>query len=1232
MSIALVSIALAGPAISESGGISKWSDIPKKSITDDGQARIIVELHVPDIERLARDSAVLRKLPKEHREADLIRKSAEIADAAFSKAIDNITSKLLNRLPQKDRRVSRQYSFLPFLALGVTPDGLRQLMAAPEVKSIYPDVPVSLPIYEPSDNRSIAEDLSKPAMSDTVGLIGAEKAWGKGLTGEGWYVAILDTGIRSTHEFFQGKHIIEACFSLLEHCPNHESEMTGTGAAAHYPSRYYGYDHGTHVAGIAVGKKPDNTLFGVARDADIIAVNVFSKFYDNDCGEKHDFCIMSYPSDQLAGLDFVFGLSSINNIGAANMSLGGGIYTDYCDSQPQKIAIDMLLYADIATAIATGNDGNCQGVGAPSCISTAIAVMASTKNDQKVVFSNWSATMADVFAPGVSILSATGDLDNSYYNRSGTSMAAPHVAGGLTLMRQYEPAASVTTNFARITEKGPLIATTCASTGSKPRISLDNFSIGFVYPVWISIEDAGMSKPNTSLEFGAGWDSYRGHLGEDHAYPEGHSVRAAYSGTVVGSGFDGTDATGWGNYIVIRHDHHALPNYGIIFSQYAHLKVRYVAIGDTVMAGDVIGALGNTGFTTDPHLHFEIKTGSDLGRGFTGIDFSADTVVDSGMTYYRPSTFITAHRILSPIELAPYQPFPDTGQTVCSYADGQEASCDVIQPGDPYYGQDVHYQPRLPKSYTKLGNGGMVLPDDALHVDDGGPWIITRDNVTGLIWELKTNANRHDLFTGYDKSQFIAELNTTKFGEFEDWRPPSREELSSLVNRRDYNPAIDEFWFPDTMSYGYWSSTIHAGYSTSGWYVDFNYGEVKYASMSTGFHVRAVRGGESPRSSFVDNGNGTVTDNTTGLMWQKCSYGQTWDGSACTGTDVTMNWQQALEAVQGLTLAGYNDWRLPNINELQSLVDDSRHQPAIDQSFFQIFSFWNWDSDYWSSSTEPSIGSAWRVQFAHGEVSYSYYSNKSNSCYARAVRGGQVSSLGSLIISIEPEDAIVASAQWRRIGSNTWQDSQTEIIVPAREHIIQFKDIDGWQIPDNQTIIVEEGLTASVTVTYSQLPGSLHVTIKGPDQAKWRLAGTTSWLNSEETEGHLSEGQYIVEFSIVPGWDTKTNETVNIKSGATFNLKVTYIQNTTQYQVDASPTAYGGTVAGGGTFIHNSWVTLTATPDSGYTFSHWTENGQVVKGRSRYEFHIASDRNLLAHFREVNGLPGVLMLLLDDEE
>jgi hypothetical protein len=124
-----------------------------------------------------------------------------------------------------------------------------------------------------------------------------------------------------------------------------------------------------------------------------------------------------------------------------------------------------------------------------------------------------------------------------------------------------------------------------------------------------------------------------------------------------------------------------------------------------------------------------------------------------------------------------------------------------------------------------------------------------------------------------------------------------------------------------------------------------------------------------PREArFVDNGDGTVTDNCTGLMWQKE-----------TAQYNTYIWQQALQYCENLDLAGQTDWRLPNVRELQSIVDYGRQQPAIDP-IFGAQSKW-----YWSSSTLLFFSShAWLVMFESGSVSSTY---KLDGYYVRAVRG-----------------------------------------------------------------------------------------------------------------------------------------------------------------------------------------------------------------------------------------------------
>ena len=205
-------------------------------------------------------------------------------------------------------------------------------------------------------------------------------------------------------------------------------------------------DHGTHVAGIAAGKNGSfagNTFSGVAKDASIIAIQVFSRF-DNGgfCGGSSP-CVLSYTSDQIRGLERVYALRNTYKIASANMSIGGTTYTSPCDAVniTLKDAINDLRDAGIATVIASGNNGETNAISFPGCISSAVSVGNTTKQDVVSSFSN-SAYFLSLLAPGSSITSSVPGTGYEAWN--GTSMAAPHVAGAWAVLRQANPDAGVT--------------------------------------------------------------------------------------------------------------------------------------------------------------------------------------------------------------------------------------------------------------------------------------------------------------------------------------------------------------------------------------------------------------------------------------------------------------------------------------------------------------------------------------------------------------------------------------------------------------------------------------------------------------------------------------------------------------------------------------------------------------------------------------------------------------------
>ena len=117
----------------------------------------------------------------------------------------------------------------------------------------------------------------------------------------------------------------------------------------------------------------------------------------------------------------------------------------------------------------------------------------------------------------------------------------------------------------------------------------------------------------------------------------------------------------------------------------------------------------------------------------------------------------------------------------------------------------------------------------------------------------------------------------------------------------------------------------------------------------------------------IDTDNGVATDASTGLMWQMCNTGETWQSSAarCDGTATTLNWQQALQASEQANTAGYDDWRLPNVKELMHIIERSCAEPATQLSLFPSTK----NEVYWTGSPVFNTGAdnlVWAVHFKEG--------------------------------------------------------------------------------------------------------------------------------------------------------------------------------------------------------------------------------------------------------------------------
>jgi subtilisin family serine protease len=359
-------------------------------------------------------------------------------------------------------------------------------------------------LYNDDDVVHIALDQATPlAMYDSNQLLGLQVSHEAGYDGSGTSVAVLDTGVLSSHEFLSGQVVAEACFSTnnfysTSYCPGAVSSSTAVGSGAPCPTTMNGCYHGTHVAGTIAGKAITTSggisLRGVAPGAKIIAIQVFSFFKSGTsmCSSASG-CLASWDSDQIRALDWLYDNASTSawgTLASVNMSLGGTAkYTSACDSDTRKTYVDQLRTIGVATVIASGNSGFFDGIGSPACISTAIAVGATRlpkyglTADVVASFSNAPSSanngvlnangdrLLDLLGPGQYVYSAMISSTTAYSILSGTSMATPHVAGAWAVLKQVNPSASVAQVLEWLYQSGVTI-TDSRNSLQLPRISL----------------------------------------------------------------------------------------------------------------------------------------------------------------------------------------------------------------------------------------------------------------------------------------------------------------------------------------------------------------------------------------------------------------------------------------------------------------------------------------------------------------------------------------------------------------------------------------------------------------------------------------------------------------------------------------------------------------------------------------------------------------------------------------
>ena len=344
--------------------------------------------------------------------------------AALRSAISNKQQSLLKRHGGWVKAV-KHYRETPYVALETNQTGLSALLADGDISSIEEDIPLKL------------------SLNDTPAIIDADLAWSAGYRGAGQAVAILDTGVDTAHAFFAGKIAAEACFShnstsTTSLCPNGQDSQIGPGSGIPCNDPDFSCWHGTHVAGIAAGQSGVVSGAGMAPDAKIIPIQVFTR----SCASDGTCSMFAYSSDIGLALDHVHQLSATIPIASVNLSLGGGSYASACDDQSASLKelIDLLRGVNIATVAASGNNSASNAINFPACISSAVSVGSTTKQNAVASHSNSSVQLA-LLAPGSSIYSSVPG--GGFGTASGTSMATPHVAGVWALMKSAKSGATV---------------------------------------------------------------------------------------------------------------------------------------------------------------------------------------------------------------------------------------------------------------------------------------------------------------------------------------------------------------------------------------------------------------------------------------------------------------------------------------------------------------------------------------------------------------------------------------------------------------------------------------------------------------------------------------------------------------------------------------------------------------------------------------------------------------------
>jgi len=469
---------------------------------------------------------------------------------------------------------------------------------------------------------------------------------------------------------------------------------------------------------------------------------------------------------------------------------------------------------------------------------------------------------------------------------------------------------------------------------------------------------------------------------------------------------------------------------------------------------------------------------------------------------------------------------------------------------------------------TKTGQTTSYYTGDDGNLKTGLAWPTPRftdqgdgtvvDNLTGLEW-VKAPHSLSGNSSTKSWTNAVNFCNGLVYSGHSDWRLPNIKELVSLVDSGCYSPALSAghpFSGIKNLN-SYFSSTTSDYYTNYVWILNMGDGAVSQDHKTTDY-VWPVRNGQKatpsptpktgqmisylegddgdlktgvtwPNPRFTDHGDGTVTDNLTGLEWVKAPH-------SLSGNSGTMTWSSAIDFCNRRTYAGYSDWRLPSRNELMSLIDCGHHSPTLPDG--NPFSGVQIDDNYWSSTSyQGYTDSAWYVNMGYDDMSRT--SHKLNGYwYVWPVRG-----------EIAPISSPVTYS--KVIG------------VDARDYILTVTSEHGTSIPSTGTNFYAWRSTVTGSVQNTVTSG-----LTNWSSAGWSGSGSVPASGASTNTGSMVLTDLVS--SIAWNWDTNYWLAINTDGNGSASTSGGWVLSGTNVQITATPDTYYHFAGWSGDVVTNS--------------------------------------------------------------